>query len=228
MARRCIERYGPATKLLTTFSPDRQQPFTADIVRALRGEAPSLGTIAVAYGRDIPKAWIVPQLVDLCKFTGCPGKLNRFQLDSLAGVIQHNWGYLKLTELMLFFQMFKSGRFGRFYGTVDGLIITEALQEFTKWRLQRITEIEREKERTDRMAEDKARASIVRAYADLCSQAGMSQLQFARFIKQLDIPAGQHAAALARTLTLATQTITALTAQAETLQRLIPSPTPKN
>ena len=221
MAKRCIERYGAATQLLATFNADHQQAYTRDIVRALRGDAPSLGTIAVAYGRDIPKAWIVPQLVDLCKYTGCPGKLNQFQLNSLAGVIQQNWGHFKLTELMLFFQMFKSGRFGRFYGTVDGLIITEALQEFSKWRHQRITEIEREEQRLQRQEDDRARASIVRAYADLCHRAGMTQLQFARFIQQLSIPADENAVTLARQLAHTQQTISALTLATERLSNLI-------
>lgn len=220
MATRCLERYGTATNLLATFNADRQQEYTRDIVRALRGNAPSLGTIAIAYGRDIPKAWIVPQLVDLCNYTGCPGKLNRFQLNSLAGVIQHNWGHLKLTELMLFFQMFKSGKFGRFYGTVDGLIITEALQEFSRWRLRRITEIEREEQRRQRQEDDRARASIVRAYADLCRRAGMSQMQFARFIQDLGIPADENAVTLARTLHLAEATIQALTICADALNSL--------
>lgn len=35
---------------------------------------------------------------------------------------------------MLFFNRFKEGRYGRFYGTVDPLIITTALRDFIRER----------------------------------------------------------------------------------------------
>ena len=58
---------------------------------------------------------------------------------------------------MLFFHRFKTGRYGRFYGTVDPLIITTSLREFIK---ERNVEIERheQEERERKAAEHRKRA----------------------------------------------------------------------
>lgn len=47
-----------------------------------------------------------------------------------ANVIATEFYYLSVTELMLFFHRFKSGRYGRFYGSVDPLVITTSLRDF--------------------------------------------------------------------------------------------------
>lgn len=51
-----------------------------------------------------------------------------------ANVIATEFYYLSVTELMLFFHRFKSGRYGRFYGSVDPLMITTSLRDFIKER----------------------------------------------------------------------------------------------
>ena len=54
------------------------------------------------------------------------------------------FGYLKISELMLFFHWFKSGKFGRFYGSVDPLVITTSLRDFMKERVRVIEKYEQE------------------------------------------------------------------------------------
>ena len=66
--------------------------------------------------------------------------------------------------------MFKSGKFGKFYGAVDGLVIMEDLQDFAKMRRDKINEIEtrrhkEEKERADR--EHAKRAMTYQEYQEL-------------------------------------------------------------
>ena len=45
---------------------------------------------------------------------------------------------------MLFFQKFKAGAYGRFYGAVDALVITTALREFCEERGDMIARHEQE------------------------------------------------------------------------------------
>jgi hypothetical protein len=78
--------------------------------------------------------WLVPQLVNLSEFCGAKDKLSVPQLEDLAYIISQQFYYLKISELMLFFFRFKSGQYGRFYGTVDPLIIVSALRDFCKER----------------------------------------------------------------------------------------------
>ena len=65
-------------------------------------------------------------------------------------------GNLKATEIMLFFHKFKAGCYGQFYGSVDPLIIMQALEKFCKERehvLRRKEEQQREIERNQRAKE---------------------------------------------------------------------------
>lgn len=56
------------------------------------------------------------------------------QIKTCADVIAREYGYLKLTELMLFFSDFKAGKYGVFYGSVSPLQITYALRQFCEER----------------------------------------------------------------------------------------------
>lgn len=57
---------------------------------------------------------------------------------------------------MLFFENYKNGLYGKFYGCVDPMSIMVSLREFTRWRSVRLDEIERgrvvEKAHRERMA----------------------------------------------------------------------------
>lgn len=57
------------------------------------------------------------------------------------------FGTLKISEIMLFFFLFKGGRYGKFYGAVDPITITCALQEFMAKRATDRDFYEQEQER---------------------------------------------------------------------------------
>lgn len=118
------------------------------------GDYPTLADICIAYGKTFSFQWLVPQITDLTLFTGAKN-LTKEQIRSLAKVIAAEYHYLKVTELLLFFHRFKTGRYGRFYGSVDPMVITCALREFLSERNslidiyeleQRAEAIEQEKE----------------------------------------------------------------------------------
>lgn len=119
------------------------------------GSAPVLSRLRVAYSDDIIESWLEIQLNDLAEFSGCKEKQSIAQRTETARLIITNFYYLKVTELMYFFQLFKSGFFGKFYGVVDGLVIMESLRKFLAIRMDEITKAERERldaEKAARMA----------------------------------------------------------------------------
>lgn len=87
-----------------------------------------------------PKNWkeirqqILQRANNRCEFCGCKEKLTGNALKECAVIIAQQYHYLKTSELMLFFYKFKAGEYGRFYGSVDPLIIVQALKEFTRDR----------------------------------------------------------------------------------------------
>lgn len=156
MAKACLARYGDRENFMCLFNPDRQVEFGEHPDRCHFGSAPTLGTLKLAYGKNMPTSWLVPQLLNLSEYCGCKGKLTDAQLEECARVIANEYFYLKTTELMLFFSRFKAGRYGRFYGNVDPMVITSALVVFRRERAEAIARHEadeREKERERQASE---------------------------------------------------------------------------
>lgn len=147
-----ITRYGDRTKFLTLFNPDLQMKVCKDSQLCFFGDAPVLSELNMAYGEMTATMWLVPQLYDLSEYCGCKEKLQGKPLEECASVIATEFYWLKVSELMLFFHRFKSGRYGRFYGSVDPLVITTSLRAFLNERNNAIAEqeqYEREQEREE-------------------------------------------------------------------------------
>lgn len=155
---------------LKLFNPDMQYKYCKNLDRCYSGSAPTLSVVSEAFGEDVATSWIAIMVRDLSEFAGCKDKLSLSQINHLERLVMLNFGYMKVTELMHFFVMFKSGKFGKFYGVVDGLVIMEALQDFAKMRREKINEIDtrrhkEEKERADR--EHAKRAITYQEYQEL-------------------------------------------------------------
>lgn len=139
------------------YSPSYQLEICGDSDMCFFGEYPTLATLKCYYGKNAPLAWLVPQLTDLAVYSGSKDKLSTEQYKQCAFIISSEYYYLKVSELMLFFHRFKAGRYGRFYGSVDPLVITTSLREFIK---ERAVAYERhdqeERERKERESQKKA------------------------------------------------------------------------
>jgi len=82
------------------------------------------------YGAGTSEEWLIYQLSDLSEFTGVSKKINAPQISQMAQLMVGDYGYLKMTEVMLFLRRFKMGRYGTFYGNVDPIVIMSALGQF--------------------------------------------------------------------------------------------------
>lgn len=143
-AARIIKRYETPEKFLTLFNPDNQSKYYMnDLKRCFVGSAPSLTRVKVAFDIEVAKNWLIAQLIDLCLFTGIKEKPEIRQIESITDTIICNYGFLKVTELMVFFQRFKAGKHGVFYGAIDGIVITKAIKEFLVYRKNKLIEFER-------------------------------------------------------------------------------------
>ena len=145
-----VQKYGSRESFLTTFTPDYQMQICNDSKHCILGEFPTLAEVKAAYGQNAPVAWMIPQLYSLSEYCGCRDKLQGKPLEECAFVISSEFYYLKVSEIMLFIHMFKSGKYGRFYGSVDPLVITTSLREFLNERLYIIRNYEQEQREKER------------------------------------------------------------------------------
>ena len=139
---RCVRTYGEARRFLEAFNPSLQGRTMESEERTFAGRAPELCVVRAAYGLPTARAWLSIQLNDLSEFSGVKDKLTPEQIGQLADVILGQYWYLKVSEVMYFLQLFKGGRFGRFYGAVDAMAITEAMQQFLKERFRVLERLE--------------------------------------------------------------------------------------
>lgn len=138
-----IKRFGDSESFLKKVSPSTQTSFASHPDNAVIGDYPTLTDLKQAYGKNFAAIWLVAQIDNLTLFTGAKN-ITEQQHEELAKIIAAEYGYLKVTELLLFFYYFKTGRYGRFYGSVDPMVITCALRDFIKERNVFIDQYERD------------------------------------------------------------------------------------
>lgn len=138
-----VSKFGDKDQFLQRVNPQTQTSFALKPQRAVMGDYPTLTDICLAYGKTFAEQWLYPQITDLSVFTGAKN-LDKEQVRSLASVIAAEYRYLKVTELLLFFHRFKAGHYGRFYGSVDPMVITCAIRDFIKERNTIIDQCERD------------------------------------------------------------------------------------
>jgi hypothetical protein len=137
----------------------RQDGYGVDEQRAHFCDAPMLCTIDAAYGPGSSLQWLIQHIADLCHKCGVKGKLDDMQMASLAKLIRNEFGFLKATEVMLFFYRLKAGHYGEFYGQVDSMRIMRALRgRFIDERAKAIEH--REKELHDLERQERARTAL--------------------------------------------------------------------
>ena len=138
-----ISLFGDSQAFLDKVNPSTQTAFASNPSKAVMGDYPTLTDLKSAYGKNFAAIWLVPQIDNLTLFTGAKN-ITEQQHEELAKIISTEYGYLKVTELLLFFHRFKAGHYGRFYGAVDPMVITCALKDFIKERNTFIDQYERD------------------------------------------------------------------------------------
>lgn len=128
-----VSRFGSDNDFMLKVNPSAQVSFGANPKVALMGDYPTLFDINTAYGNGFSTEWLIPHLVNLSQHSGARN-LSQQQIGDLASLLATEYRHLKVTEVLLFFYRFKNGFYGRFYGSVDPMVITCAFREFMKER----------------------------------------------------------------------------------------------
>lgn len=155
MQAKLTSKYGTRDEImLATFHVDTHLAYSSNEKDCYFGDYPTLGMLNFGYGSKTAQEWLTYALADLSEFSGARDKITPEQLAQLADIIATDYHWLKVTEIMLFLRKFKRGCYGKFYGAVDPITITQALQEFTRDRMVVLARHEQE-EREAREAEER-------------------------------------------------------------------------
>lgn len=172
-----LQKYRDRQNFMAMMNPDAQILAAQHKERAFFGDAPTLTVMKHAFGENFPVMWLMPQIFDICEFTGVK-KIDEAQNLATARVIAQEYGYLKASEFLLFFYRFKTGKYGRFYGSVDPMVIMTALSEFMREREAAI--IRHEEEQRMRALNDHAKTAITAQ--EYCRRKGMPEMTMQQLI----------------------------------------------
>ena len=146
--RKCdavVTRYGDFASFMKKFSSDVQEKAGQNIDAVFSGSAPTLAILNQTYGSGSAETFLACHICIVQNFCGIPKKLTEEELFNLGKVIASSFYYLKTSELCLFFLWLKTGKYGKFYGCIDPMVITNGLQQFAKERVDYITAAENRK-----------------------------------------------------------------------------------
>lgn len=140
----CLTRKFPTLEdFCKACSPSAQQRYVAEPLSAFYRQTATLTDLNNAYkSKDAAASWLVPQLYNVSDFCGCRNKMADEQLAGIATLLASSYSYVKVSEFLLFFAWFKAGKYGKFYGNVDPMVITTAFREFMEDRGRKYAEIE--------------------------------------------------------------------------------------
>lgn len=143
----CLRRYGDRERFLRLFNPGRQNELChpSHLEFIFCGVAPELGMVERVYGRQCLESWLMIQLADLQEYFPSQDRLSTQQLEQAAGLIANQFAMLKISEFMYFMQRVKAGHYGHFYGRMDLIRLTAALQDFVGFSARATTRIQNER-----------------------------------------------------------------------------------
>lgn len=125
-----VEAYGSREQFLMEFNPSWMSMRDVDRKECYLGQFPTLAQIKCSYKGNTPAMLVTAYLHSLSEYAGCKEKISEFQLKELASLIAAEWHFLKVSELALFFNDFKLGKYGKFYGNFDPMAVTIAIRQF--------------------------------------------------------------------------------------------------
>lgn len=112
-------RYGDVKNFYKLFSLRNTSDYISNPERCVTGSAPTLCAMKRFYGEGPTRGWVEIQIITLSDLCGAAGKINNTQTAFCAEVILAQYGYLKVTDLLLYFSNLTAGKYGYFYGAID-------------------------------------------------------------------------------------------------------------
>ena len=125
-----IKRYGTKEQFAATFAPENQARYAMNVRKCINGAAPNLRDMSSAYGYEFAESWLTEQLQYTNLLFGTERKMSIESIRATAQVVLSQYGYLRATEIMLFLTQLCAGIYGKVFGMLDGMFITNALWQF--------------------------------------------------------------------------------------------------
>lgn len=105
---------------------------------AINDNSDSLAKICKKVGKKISLNIIKVWLVNLNDFLNISRKMNPAQIDQTSDLIYDEFYYLKISDIALLMKRIKTGHYGQFYESIDGMKIMEMFYQYAQERVNGI------------------------------------------------------------------------------------------
>lgn len=165
-----MNKYPDPAQFILDYNPDLQFKLVrcnaTHAELALNFSIPTLGLLSSTYGDETPIEWLKVQFGSLNDFAEVSTKIANDQLSELCEIFISEYYYVNAAEICFFIARFKSGKYGRFYGSIDPMKITSAMLDYISERRKDIERKEREQYRLQRQEEIEERGNNRISYSE--------------------------------------------------------------
>lgn len=140
-----MQKYSTFEHLASRFNPDVQCRLLNNLEIAYFSNTPTIGLVSETFGWDSAFIWMKTQITTIDFYNGTVKDGDYDSIGEAAMLFVRQYGYIKLTEFMLFVARFKLGLYGKFYGSFDPIALGECFKLFLRHREKEIFEIERKR-----------------------------------------------------------------------------------
>lgn len=121
------------------------------IAEVLGSDSKVLAAVRKESGKDALNGLISLWLVNLCKFFSVGKQMGETQITETAELIGNDYYFLKIDDLAVFGNKFKSGHYGQIFDRIDGNVILIALSKYCEERVSvaEIKNLEKHKDITE-------------------------------------------------------------------------------
>lgn len=140
-----MKKYSTFDGLSCRFNQDVQIALLNNTEIAYLSEAPTIGLVSEVFGSDNASLWVKTQILTIDFYNGTSKVGDYDAIGEASRLFVREYGYIKLTEFLLFVARFKLGIYGKFYGSFDLITLGKAFKEFLRDKQKEILNIERAK-----------------------------------------------------------------------------------
>lgn len=140
-----MKKYSTFEELSCRFSKDVQAVLLNNTEVAFFSDTPTIGLVSKTFGLDNAILWVKTQILTIDLYNGTSRDGDYDAIGEASNLFVREYGYIKLTEFLLFVARFKLGIYGKFYGSFDLITLGTSFKEFLKEKQKEIVSIERAK-----------------------------------------------------------------------------------
>lgn len=128
------QRYPTFSQAAAAFSSTLQPLLLNDLEKVYSEKSPVISDLDRMYSPGSSALWVKTQLLTIDFTSSVKEGADMSALEEFSKLFAAQYHYIKLTEFLSFVARFKLGRYGKFYGYFDTMIIGEAFRRFLKER----------------------------------------------------------------------------------------------